>query len=163
MSLLQHLHPATIHFPIALLLLGSVLALYYLWRPGLVQLRWTAWLLLALGWIGGMVAVLTGLFAQSNLPPDAPYRAVLNWHIGAGLAQLVVYGIVLYQGWLYRAPRRQKQRTARGDATVDLLDSARARLWVSALLIAGMLLVVATGWNGGVLVYEWGVNTIDGG
>jgi uncharacterized membrane protein len=158
MSLLQHLHPATIHFPIALLLLGSVLALYYLWRPGLVQVRWAAWLLLALGWVGGMAAVLTGLFAQSNLPPDAPYRDVLNWHIGVGLAQLVIYGFVLYQGWLFHAPRRQKQRAARGDLTTDLLDSQAARVWLTALLLLGMLLVAATGWNGGVLVYEWGVN-----
>ena len=158
MSLLQHLHPATIHFPIALLLLGSVLALYAIWRPGLVQVRWTAWLLLALGWVGGAAAVLTGLFAQSNLPPDAPYRDILNWHIGVGLGQLVVYGLVIYQGWLFRAPRRQNQRAARGDASTDLLDSTAARPWITALLLFGMFLVVATGWNGGVLVYEWGVN-----
>jgi uncharacterized membrane protein len=25
-------------------------------------------------------------------------------------------------------------------------------------LVAGVLLIAATGWNGGVLVYEWGVN-----
>ncbi len=158
MSLLQHLHPATIHFPIALLLLGSALALYCIWRPGIGQMRWTAWLLLTLGWIGGVAAVLTGLFAQSNLPPDAPYRDVLNWHIGVGLSQLVVYGFFLYQGWLFRSPRRQKQRAARGDSSTDLLDSQPARLWVTALLLLGMLLVAATGWNGGVLVYEWGVN-----
>ncbi len=158
MSWFQHLHPATIHFPIALLLLGSVLAIYYIWRPDMVQLRWTAWLLLALGWVGGVAAVLTGLFAQSNLPPDAPYRDVLNWHIAVGLGQLVVYGLVLYQGWLYRSARRQKQRAARGDVSVDLLDSAPSRLWVTAALLFGMLLVAATGWNGGVLVYEWGVN-----
>ena len=158
MSWIQHLHPATIHFPIALLLLGSVLAIYYLWRPGMVQVRWTAWLLLALGWIGGVAAVITGLFAQGNLPPDAPYRDVLNWHIAVGLGQLVVYGFVLYQGWLYRSARRQRQRSARGDVSVDLFDSASSRLWVTAALLLGMLLVAATGWNGGVLVYEWGVN-----
>lgn len=158
MSWIQHLHPATIHFPIALLLLGSVLAIYYIWRPGMVQVRWTAWLLLALGWIGGVAAVITGLFAQGNLPPDAPYRDVLNWHIAVGLGQLVVYGFVLYQGWLYRSARRQRQRNARGDVSVDLFDSASSRLWITAALLLGMLLVAATGWNGGVLVYEWGVN-----
>ena len=158
MSWIQHLHPATIHFPIALLLLGSVLALYYIWRPGMGQVRWTAWLLLALGWIGGVAAVITGLFAQGNLPPDAPYRDVLNWHIAVGLGQLVVYGFVLYQGWLYRSARRQRQRSARGDVSVDLFDSASSRLWITAALLLGMLLVAATGWNGGVLVYEWGVN-----
>ena len=102
--------------------------------------------------------MLTGLFAQSNLPPDAPYRDILNWHIGVGLGQLVVYGLVIYQGWLFRAPRRQQQRAARGDASTDILDSTPARPWITALLLFGMFLVVATGWNGGVLVYEWGVN-----
>ena len=164
MSIFQHLHPATIHFPIALLLLGSVLALLYLWRLRMAQdrwvahMRWAVWLLLGLGWAGGVAAVLTGLFAQSDLPPDAPYRAVLNWHIGGGLAQLVVYGAVLYQGWLYRSARRQQQRAARGDTSSDLLDSPHARLWLTVLLLIGMVLVVATGWNGGILVYEWGVN-----
>jgi uncharacterized membrane protein len=158
MSWFQHLHPATIHFPIALLLLGSVLAIYYIWRPGMAQVRWTAWLLLALGWVGGIAAVITGLFAQGNLPPDAPYRDVLNWHIAVGLGQLMVYGFVLYQGWLYRSARRRRQRSARGDSSVDLFDSAAARVWVTGALLLGMLLVAATGWNGGVLVYEWGVN-----
>ena len=80
------------HFPIALLLLGSALTLLHLLRRAPLDLKVTVWLLLSLGWLGGAVAVLTGLLAQVNLPPDAPYRTVLNFHIGAGLAVLVVYG-----------------------------------------------------------------------
>ena len=158
MSILTHLHPATVHFPIALLLLGSLLALLHLFRRPAVDLRLTVWLLLGLGWLGGAVAVLTGLLAQVNLPPDAPYRAVLNFHIGTGLAVLVLYGFVLYRGWLFRGAKAQKARQKRGDATADLLDDAGARTWIAAVVVLGALLIVATGWYGGQLVYQFGVN-----
>lgn len=158
MTLLEHLHPATVHFPIALLLVGSMAALAHPFRPFGLGLRTTAWPLLGLGWLGALVAVLTGLIAQRGLPPDAPYRAVLNWHIGCAVAQLVVYGLLLYQGWLYRSARARKRRAAAGRTGDDLLDDPQARWWVTLLLLAGMLAVFATGWNGGILVYEWGVN-----
>ena len=65
--LLQHLHPAAVHFPIALFLLGSGLALVQIYRPRAFDLILTAWLLLGLGWAGGLVAVLTGL---KSAPPS---------------------------------------------------------------------------------------------
>ena len=158
MLLLEHLHPATVHFPLALLLVGSLLALVQLYRRPRVDLRWTIWFLLIVGWLGVIAAVLTGLLAQSNLPPDAPYRDVLNWHIGAGLAQLVVYGILLYRGWIYRTVKARKARAAKGQLYEDLLDDPSARNWIAVLLVVGMVLLVVTGWNGGILVYTWGVN-----
>lgn len=158
MSILTHLHPATVHFPIALLLLGSLLALVHLFRRPAVDLRLTVWLLLGLGWLGGAVAVLTGLLAQIDLPPDAPYRTVLNFHIGTGLAVLLLYGFLLYRGWLFRGARARKVREKRGDPTADLLDDAGARGWIVAVIALGALLIVATGWYGGQLVYQFGVN-----
>jgi len=158
MSILTHLHPATVHFPIALLLLGSLLALVHLFRRPRADLRLTVWLLLGLGWLGGAVAVLTGLLAQIDLPPDAPYRTVLNFHIGAGLAVLVLYGFLLYRGWLFRSARARKVREKRGDPTADLLDDTGARVWIAAVVVLGALLIVATGWYGGQLVYQFGVN-----
>lgn len=158
MDLLTHLHPATVHFPIALLLLGSLLTCVHLLRRPLFDLKPTIWLLIALGWVSGAVAVLTGLLAQANLPPNAPYRAVLNFHIGAGLAVLLVYGFLLYRGWLYRSARAQKARRARGVVTTDLLDDPAARIWIAGVVLFGALLLVATGWYGGQLVYVFGVN-----
>lgn len=162
MDLLTHLHPATVHFPIALLLLGSALTLLQFLRQAPVDLKITIWLLFGLGWVGGAVAVLTGLLAQANLPPDAVYRSVLNFHIGAGLAVLAVYGFLLYRGWLYRGVRAQKARRTRGIATTDLLDDLAARRWIAVVVILGAILILITGWYGGVLVYEFGVNVAVG-
>ncbi len=158
MLLLTHLHPATVHFPIALLLVGSFLALVQMFRPVRVDLHGTSWLLLGLGWVSALAAVLTGLLAQSGLPPDAPYRSVLNWHIGTGMGLVVLYGFVLYRGWLYRSARALAQRARAGRNIHDLLDDPSARPWLAFMLFLGMLLIVASGWNGGSLVYEWGVN-----
>lgn len=145
------LHPATVHFPIALLLVGSIAGLLYLWwrqRPEFSVLTW--WLLM-LGWIGTGVAAFTGLLAQGNLPPQAPYTSILNGHITSGLALLVVYGAIFYRVWLHRNRRR-------ATAPTDLLDVRTARLWLTLLLLLGMALVIIGGWLGGQLVYTWGVN-----
>ena len=158
MLLLTHLHPATVHFPIVLLLVGSCLALIQMFRPVHIDLHWTSWLLLGLGWVSAVAAVLTGLLAQSGLPPDAPYRAVLNWHIGTGMGLVVLYGFVLYRGWLYHSARARDRRVRAGQNIHDLLDDPAARLWLAVALLAGIVLIVASGWNGGSLVYEWGVN-----
>lgn len=158
MDFLTHSHPATVHFPIALLLVGSLLSGVHLSRSTPFDLKPTIWLLLALGWISGAFAVLTGLLAQANLPPDAPYRTVLNFHIGAGLAVLLIYGFLLYRSWLHRSARARKARQARGVTTTDLLDDPTARVWLAVIVLLGALLIVATGWYGGQLVYAFGVN-----
>ena len=128
-------------------------------------MRRTAWFLLGLGWVAVIPAVLSGLLAQSPLPPDAPYRIVLNWHIATGLGLLVVYGVLLYQAWIFQGAKARKRRAVQKEdineqGVVDLLDNPSSRLWVTLALLAGIVLLFSTGWNGGVLVYEWGVNVI---
>jgi uncharacterized membrane protein len=145
------LHPAIVHFPIALLLLGSAVALMYLYGPRRAEYVTFARWLLILGWLGSVAAILSGLLAQSGLPPRAAYRETLNWHIGTGMALGVVYAALLYVWWL-RRPRGAESTSQ------PLLDDGGARWWVTLLLLLGMLLVVASGWNGGRLVYEFGVN-----
>lgn len=152
---LETLHPPVVHFPIALLLLGSAAALLDLAGVRRAELRVLAWWPLRLGWLGAAAAVLTGLLAQSGLPPRPPYSAVLNWHIGSGLAILLVYGALLYRQWLWTAKRRPP------DTPPDLLDVPGARGWVIALLLLGMALVTLSGWLGGELVYTWGVNVAE--
>ncbi len=155
-----NLHPAAVHFPIAFFLLATAAGLLYLfWKPQ-ASLRLLTWANVGLGLIGALVAVVTGLFAQAGLPPDAPYRGVLNQHIGTGIAQIVVYGFLLYRWRIFSTEKARTARRRAGNTAQDLLDDGGARWWVALLLIVGALLVIASGWNGGRLVYEWGVNVM---
>lgn len=162
--MLTHLHPATVHFPIAFLLLASGAGLLYLyWRP-LDLLRTLTWWPMRLGWLGTLVAMLTGLLAQSGLPPDAPYRTVLNGHITSGVALWVLYGLLLYWQWLFlKKPARRSKPTPAEPALpmpTDLLQVAAVKLRLTFMLLIGIGLIVASGWNGGQLVYTWGVNVL---
>ena len=155
-----NLHPATVHFPIAFLLLASVAALFYLyWRP-LDVLRTLTWWPMLLGWLGTLLAILTGLLAQSGLPPDAPYRTTLNWHITSGLALWVLYGLLLYWQWLLQKRPARRTKAVQTAMPPDLLQQPTWRLRLTLLLLAGIALVLASGWNGGKLVYSWGVNVL---
>jgi uncharacterized membrane protein len=167
---LPHLHPATVHFPIAFLIAASLAALAYIhWRP-LEPLRTITWWGLAAGWISLIAAILTGLIAQGNLPPDAPYRAVLNWHTTTGLLLGVIYGDVLYRGWLYNtgkgrrnrsrplSTQQQKVTEAPPSGPREFLAEPRQKWLLTVEFILGIATVFISGWLGGELVYTWGVN-----
>ncbi|MFN8439772.1 MAG: DUF2231 domain-containing protein [Caldilineaceae bacterium] len=165
---LVKLHPASVHFPIALLLLASISALFYLYGKRLQLLLTLVWPLMGLGWIAAIGAALTGLITQRGLPPQAPYQSILNWHISTGLAQIVVYGLLLYQRWRYPLLAKQRARR-RGERSADasnlatpdeLLNDSASRIWITLLLLLGIVLILASGWNGGRLVFEWGVNVV---
>jgi uncharacterized membrane protein len=148
---LPDVHPFVVHFPIALLILGSGAGLLYLfWRPA-DYLRTLTWIPLFLGWLGAILAVLTGLYAQSGLPPQAPYRPLLDRHVYTGFGVAILYAAPLYRHWLYA--RREGKRTGR-----DLLDEPGARYLLTAVFVLGLTLVVLTGLYGGQLVHQWGVN-----
>jgi uncharacterized membrane protein len=162
------LHPATVHFPIAFLIAASLAGLAYIhWRP-LDQLRIITWWGMAAGWISLIAAIITGLVAQGPLPPDAPYRTILNWHTTTGLILGVLYGDVLYRGWLYNSGkgRRKSSRgvSAKKDAKVEadergeFLAEPRQKWLLTVELILGIAIVFLSGWLGGELVYTWGVN-----
>lgn len=160
--MLTHLHPATVHFPIALLLLAAGAGLLYLHWKKEERLQVLTWWPLLLGWLGNSVAILTGLLAQSGLPPQAPYRSILNWHVTTGLALWVLAGFLLYRWWLQgKVAKRRPARNAKDRPPVNLLDVQSARPWLTVMLLLLIALVFASGWNGGQLVYEWGVNVAE--
>ena len=153
------IHPMLVHFPIVLLLVTSAAGLAYLyWRP-LPELRILAWWSLFPGWLSVVVAVITGLFSQGGLPPDAPYRSVLNLHTTGGFGLILLYGDLLYRRWLSR-PGRDKKRKGQSVFDGDMLDDPSRKLYLTIMLIVGGLLVIATGLFGGQLVYDFGVNVI---
>jgi uncharacterized membrane protein len=133
------LHPATIHFPIALLLVNYGLTIWAIRHPDPFVER-TAYGALLLGWCGTAAAIATGLLAAALVwPPDDQLLAWLNAHAILGFALLFVYGRALL--WRRRDP--------------ELLAGPRRGRYL-ALLSAGALLVVLDGWIGGHMVYRLG-------
>ena len=143
------LHPALVHFPIVLIVLGaaaSIIAVF--WRKGYVPAFAAA--LLALGALGAWAAVATGesdggLVENTSAGVGSLLEAHENWAkrtlTAAAIAALIAVGAAA----LFRFPR-----AARGVA-------------VAAALAAGVAswTVYETGHRGGALVYQHGtgVNT----
>ncbi len=141
MSILDPLHPRFVHFPVALLATGSVIALIYLlgWRRAALPV--VAWAMLFLGWLGIFPTILSGLIDRNRASGDPAVVAALNPHIAAGFGLLIVYGWLLYER--LRSPA--------------VLDQSRRRVLLIGLLLAGLVLLLVAGWSGGKLVYELGV------
>lgn len=141
MSLFSPLHPRFVHFPIALLVTGTVAALAYMlwWRRE--PLAILAWSTVFLGWLAVFAAVLTGLIDQNRATIGPEALDLMNIHIAAGIALIIVYGLVLYLR--LREP--------------DVLDNPRRRPVLFLMLILGLAVVVAEGGIGGILVYDFGI------
>ncbi len=131
----------TVHFPIALYLLGVLLTIGYLWRGQQDYERFAYWTFI-LSWLATIVASFVGLMDQSQLELDDPRRASVNPHITAGVALLIINGLLVYMRFRW----------------ADVLTRYR-RLYLGLMLL-GVVAVLATGWLGGELVYRWriGVN-----
>lgn len=136
MTLFGHpLHPATVHFPIALYLLGVLLTLGYLWRGQLDYERFAYWSF-SLSWLASLVASLAGLIDQNQLEIADPRRERVNPHITAGVALIVINGLLIYLRFRW----------------ADVL--ARYRWPYLGLMLLGLAAVLAAAWLGGELVYR---------
>jgi uncharacterized membrane protein len=149
MEFLSPFHPRLVHFPIALSLAG----VFFILAGWLLAIRprssttgverWQSYgrLSLVLGWLGVLAAIASGLIDQSGAPETIEVRQVINQHIGAGIALLVVLGLAIY--W----PIKNKA-----------LMSTSSRRWIYfALLALAAALVLVESWLGGKLVYTYGV------
>lgn len=140
------LHPFSVHFPIALLLVSSLFTVLAV-RSAHGSWDSSAYHCLVVGWLAGVVAVLTGLLdaGRQLVGPDVPRdNELIGWvnaHAFVNIAALVVYGQALL---------RRKRNPA-------VLAAGRARrdyLWLHAV---GVVLIVVGGWLGGHLVYVLGL------
>jgi len=148
-------HAAVVHFPIALLICGSLALLGTLYRWPRVELRIIGWGLLLPGWLALVAAIVSGIVSQGALPPDAPYRPLLNWHTGSGLVLAVLYGDLVYRLWLLWT-RRNKQEGEDWTWLGDILSGGGGKWRFTVQLVVGIGLIAFSGWLGGQLVYEFG-------
>lgn len=134
----QPLHPMSVHFPIALYLLGVLLTIGYGWRGQPDFERFAYWSFI-LSLLATITASLIGLIDQSQLELNDPRRANVNTHITAAVILLIINGLLIYMR--LRWP--------------DVLTSRR---WpYLGLMTLGLIAVLATAWLGGELVYRWQV------
>jgi uncharacterized membrane protein len=170
MTFLFPLHPRFVHFPIALSLTGVALIILGL----LLKREW--WIehgrfSLVLGWLGVLVASLTGLIDEARAPDSPAVQTVLNQHITVGVSLLVVFGFALYLPLRNRglwnqasepAPRQtsafQQSHAIRPPRSLRTRRASRnQRALFMALLVIGAGLILLEGWLGGKLVYSLGV------
>jgi uncharacterized membrane protein len=132
------IHPALVHFPIALLLGAVAVDIYARARHSVGAGQVAAGLLIA-GVLTGLVTGLAGLLAFYTVPSahtEAAHDRVI-WHLGLALASVVLFAGV---AWLRWRGRRD-------------LPSAGTLV---AGLVAAVLLGVA-GYLGGQIVYHGGM------
>lgn len=140
-------HPLVVHFPIALLLLGGVVAVGYA-ATGRALWRAMTGLLVSAGTLGAWAANATGeaLYAHVEGAPIVEelvgrHELLGQWAFVLGVAATL--GWLGVSGWWRRSGRDREP------------DPLAARLVLAALALAAAVLVVLTGRLGGVMV--WGV------
>jgi uncharacterized membrane protein len=132
------LHPAIVHFPIALLLVAALFAVISLFEKDGFFKKVAFWNLL-LGVIGAMIAVVTGLVEEQTLVHDEEVHQILVKHKFNGLAVMIFSQILLIWYWV----RKNK------------LGRVEYILWTSLLAI-GTAMVIYQGFLGGKMVFDKG-------
>jgi uncharacterized membrane protein len=132
-------HVVLIHFPIAMFILGVVFDLLAC-RSRRYELAEAAYYNLSAAAIFSLPAVLTGLIAWQWLLEGRKLKGILLYHLVFALASSAV---ILWSWWLHYRARR----------TVG----AAPPIWRLPVELAGVLLLVITGYLGGFLS---GVNGI---
>jgi len=150
MEFLFPFHPRFVHFPIALSLVGVAFVVVSFVRGGAGERWfWAGRLLVFLGWIGALVAGVTGMIDQSRAPDLPVVRDTINSHITVGIALIIVFGLALY--W----PLKDKKLLSEG---APRQGYRRGHRWgYLALLLLGVGLILLESWLGGQLVYKLGV------
>lgn len=136
------IHPAFVHIPLALLPTAVLLATWAAWKDAHWARR-AARVLLALGLLGALAAVLSGVLEEDAAVGvvDAAAMAAIQRH---KLVALVATGVfALLTGWLWWRP-----------------TTLTTRRHAIAFLVAGWLgvaLILLAGYLGGEVVYVHGV------
>ena len=100
-NLMNHLHGALNHFPIALLFVSAGLDFAAGKRP---SLRTSAWLLLVLGTLGAIAATVSGLLAHLAYEDDPYLLSAMEVHQYLAFATTALFATLT--AWRWRSLRR---------------------------------------------------------
>jgi uncharacterized membrane protein len=138
----ENLHPLIVHFPIALLLTST--GFYWaglIWKGrGFDKV---AWYTLLLGVIGTAVTIISGLIAAKNVPLDSPAMQTLTTHKLLGIATFIIFGMQTVCAWRSQG-----------------VYSSGKRVLHTIIQLIGVALIIAVGYFGGELVYNFGIGVL---
>ena len=134
-------HPMVVHFPTALFptsLLFDLLS-WGITQPALVT---AAFLNIAVGLLGSILAIITGLVDYFGMVPGSRKHRVTTWHLLLNLPMVAIFAFSLVLRWLE-------------------MDAARTPLYIIGLSLVGLILLIVGNYFGSELVYRMGmrVNT----
>ena len=131
------LHPALVHFPLALWFAAVFWDVVGWWQPDPLWWQMAYWCL-ALGIVASLPALVTGLLEYIGLRPDDAGLDTATAHMMVMLSATAAFGA----SWLVRA------------RTGAALAPSVAALTLSG---GGAALLAVGGWLGGTLVYRYGI------
>jgi uncharacterized membrane protein len=137
-NLMNHLHGALNHFPIALLFVSAGADILAGKRP---SLRSSAWLLLVLGTLGAIAATASGLLAHLAYEDDPYLLSAMEVHQYLAFAATAL--LAALTAWRWRSLRRSSD-----------VGGSPAYL---ALILLGLVFLGVTGFLGGNLITEYGI------
>lgn len=134
------LHAFFVHFPIALLSIGTLVLIISFFKPAFFEK--TAVLLLGIGFVGGIVAYISGEGAEEYAEEQGKsIHSLVETHETLGLISLVIFGVVLL---------------LLGLKQFKILDNRSVFLIAILVAAAGTVVLFFTGHYGGRMVYEVG-------
>jgi uncharacterized membrane protein len=134
------LHPALVHFPIALGVVGALFAIAYLFVRR-EWLRWFAPILLSIALLGAGAAYFSGESAKDRAEDLKIPTAAIEEHEESGIWAIGLVALATLLAWATHARRRGE--------------------WIAALVAAmAAAAFVRTGHLGGVLVYVHGAGHV---
>ncbi|HET9951825.1 MAG TPA: DUF2231 domain-containing protein [Candidatus Eisenbacteria bacterium] len=134
------LHPAVIHFPIALGVVGALAAIVYLFLRK-EWLRWFAPILLSMALLGAVAGYFSGQSAEDRAEALKVPEAAIEEHEESAIWAMGLIGLAALLSWATHARRRGE--------------------WVSALIAAvAAAAVLRTGHLGGILVFVHGAGHV---
>lgn len=133
------LHTGVVHFPLACFAIGTLLdcASWVLQRPELHLVDSAFWAVVA-GVISALVAAVLGFVDYTSIRDDHPGKKWATAHMALNLVSVALYTVSI-------------------GARYQQLDDSRTPLLAFALSLIGFLILTASGWIGGHLVYNDGV------
>lgn len=138
-TITSDLHPALVHFPIALLFLCLILTLMGRTKN---KYQETTWILLLVGALSTIPTSIAGFISHFPYEEFADVSNQIGKHNLLGIVVTVLFNLILFWRW------RSRQKGA------DIYTKA---LYVGALIL-GCLILFLLGGSGGSLVFEDGVN-----